>query len=113
MLHSSATHWNHVFRLELYLTEGYLNLQGFVTGTRTYGREALVVGRCDWSHADAARGLPREERYHFDEDRSWEREIADFAECAITGREVAGGTSLDAYRAMELVSRVYADGARA
>jgi predicted dehydrogenase len=113
MLHSSATHWNHTFRLELYLTEGYLSVQGFLTGTRTYGRETLVVGRRDWSDEDAARGLPREERYHFDEDQSWEREIDDFVECAITGRDVASGTSLDAYRAMELVARVYADGERA
>ena len=113
MLHSSATHWNHMFRLELYLTEGYLSLQGFLTGTRTYGRETLVIGRRDWSDVDAARGLPREERYHFDDDRSWEREIDDFTDCVITGREVVAGTSLDAYRAMDLVTRVYTDGARA
>ena len=113
MLHSSATQWNHTFRLEVYLTEGYLSLQGLLTGTRTYGRETLVIGRRDWSDTEAARGLPREERYHFDEDRSWEREVDDFAECAITGREVASGTSLDAYRAMDLVARVYADGAGA
>jgi predicted dehydrogenase len=113
MLHSSATHWNHTFRLEIYLTEGYLTLHGFLTGTRTYGREALVVGRRDWNDPDGARGNPREERYHFDVDRSWEREVDDFADCVVTGRGVTTGTSLDAYCAMELVSRIYADGGEA
>lgn len=112
MLHSSATHWNHTFRLEIYLSEGYLSLNGFLTGTRTYGRETLVVGRRDWSDADAARGTPREERYHFDEDRSWAHEVDDFAAGIAGMREITSGTSLDAYRAMEIIERIYADGAR-
>lgn len=111
MLHSSATHWNHTFRLEIYLTEGYLVLSGFLTGSRTYGREALVVGRRDWADPDGARGNPREERYYFDEDRSWEREIDDFARAVMDGTPVSSGGSLDALKAMELVARVYGDDA--
>lgn len=111
MLHSSATHWNHTFRLELYLTDGYLVLDGFLTGSRSYGRETLVIGRRDWDDADAARGRPREERYYFDEDRSWQREIDDFVRCISTPAAVINGSSLDAERAMELVTRVYADDA--
>ena len=111
MLHSSATHWNHMFRLELYLTEGYLVLEGFLTGSGTYGRETLVIGRRDWNDHDSARGRPREERYHFDDDRSWEREVEDFVRCISTGAAVTSGSSLDAQRAMDLVSRVYADDA--
>jgi predicted dehydrogenase len=109
MLHSSATHWNHTFRLEVYLSEGYLVLEGFLTGSMTYGRETLSVGRRDWSDEDSARGQPREERYYFDDDRSWEREVDDFVRCLSTGSPVANGSSLDAQRAMELVMRVYAD----
>ena len=109
MLHSSATHWNHTFRLEIYLTEGYLVLDGFLTGSQTYGRETLVMGRRDWNDKDGARGRPREERYYFDDDRSWEREVDDFFRCISTGAPVMNGNSLDALRAMELVTRVYAD----
>jgi predicted dehydrogenase len=108
MLHSSATHWNHTFRLEIYLTEGYLVLDGFLTGSQTYGRETLVFGRRDWNDSDSARGRPREERYYFDDDRSWEREVDDFVRCMSTGSKVINGSSLDAHRAMDLVSRVYA-----
>lgn len=108
MLHSSATHWNHLFRLEIYLTDGYLVLEGFLTGSQTYGRETLVVGRRDWNDQDGARGRPREERYYFDEDRSWEREVDDFAHC-IAGEPVTNGNSLDAHKAMELITRVYDD----
>ena len=67
----------------------------------------------DWRPREKVLGLPREERYYFDDDQSWEREIDDFVECVVTGREVVSGTSMDAYRAMELVARVYADGGRA
>jgi predicted dehydrogenase len=109
MLHSSATHWNHTFRLEIYLTEGYLVLEGLLTGSQTYGRETLAIGRRDWNDRDSARGRPREERYHFDEDRSWEREVDDFARCISTGVPVVNGSSLDAQRAMELVMGVYAN----
>jgi predicted dehydrogenase len=109
MLHSSATHWNHTFRLEIYLTEGYLVLSGFLTGSLTYGRETLSIGRRDWNDTDSARGRPREERYYFDEDQSWEREVDDFVGCISTGAPVVNGNSLDAQRAMELVMRVYAD----
>ena len=109
MLHSSATHWNHTFRLEIYLTEGYLVLDGLLTGSQTYGRETLVMGRRDWNDRDGARGRPREERYYFDEDRSWEREVDDFVQSISTGSPVVNGSSLDALRAMELVMRVYAD----
>jgi len=108
MLHSSATHWNHMFRLEIYLTEGYLILDGFHTESRTYGRETLVIGRRDWNDPDAARGRPREERYHFDEDRSWAFEVDDFVRCISTGSPVVNGSSIDALRAMDLVTRVYA-----
>jgi predicted dehydrogenase len=109
MLHSSATHWNHTFRLDVYLTEAYLVLEGFLTGSQTYGRETLIVGRRDWSDLDAASGRPREERYYFDEDHSWAREVDDFVRCIATGSPVVNGSSLDAQRAMELVARVYAD----
>lgn len=109
MLHSSATHWNHTFRLEIYLTEGYLVLNGFLTDSQTYGRETLAVGRRDWNDRDNARGRPREERYYFDDDRSWEREVDDFVRCISTGSPVVNGSSLDAQQAMELVNRVYAD----
>ena len=109
VLHSSATHWNHTFRLEIYLTDGYLVLEGFLTGSRTYGRETLVIGRRDWNDVEAVSGRPREERYYFDDDRSWEREVSDFVHCTSTGAPVVNGSSLDAQRAMELVARVYAD----
>lgn len=109
VLHSSATHWNHTFRLEIYLTEGYLVLEGFLTGSGTYGRETLVIGRRDWNDVNGARGRPLEEQYYFDEDRSWEREVDDFVRCIATGLPVGSGNSLDAQRAMELVTRVYLD----
>lgn len=109
MLHSSATHWNHMFRLEIYLTDGYLVLEGFLTGSQTYGRETLVVGRRDWNDRDSARGRPREERYYFDEDRSWDREVDDFVRCIASGAPVTSGSSLDGHRAMELITRAYED----
>jgi predicted dehydrogenase len=107
MLHSSATHWKHVFSMEIFLSEGYVAINGILSGSRTYGRETLVVARRPRDTEHAAQGSPREEVTYFDEDRSWSREVDEFADCILADRPVAVGTSEDALKAMELVYRVY------
>ena len=43
VLHSSATQWKHMFRLEIGLEKGYLSISGLLSKTGSYGRETLVV----------------------------------------------------------------------
>ena len=42
-LHSSATQWRHKFLLELCFEEGYINLDGILSGTRSYAPETLII----------------------------------------------------------------------
>ena len=43
-MHSSATQWKHKFLLEMCFEEGYINLDGILSGTRSYAPEKLIIG---------------------------------------------------------------------
>lgn len=107
MLHSSATHWKHTFSLEIFLTDGYIAVNGILSGSQSYGRETLTTARRQPAGAGDVVGRPREEVAFFDHDHSWAREVDEFANCIVHDRPVTVGTSEDARRAMELVYRIY------
>lgn len=104
MLHSSATQWQHQFSLEIALTEGFLELQGILSGTKSYGEERLIVGRRD----DAVTGASREVTVTFLDDNSWRDEVQEFAAAVVDGVPLVCGTSADALETMRLVYRIYA-----
>ncbi len=106
-LHSTATAWKHIFRLEIGLESGYLAINGLLSKTGSYGRETLLIGRRPQRGETAAVGNPREELSYYDRDPSWDLEVNHFVECVRENRPVSLGTSLDALRVMEIVDRVY------
>jgi len=103
MLHSSATQWQHRFCLEIALTEGYLELRGILSGSKSYGQEQLIIGR----RAEAATGSSHEEIKTFLEDNSWRDEVFEFAKAIVDGIPIGSGTSADALETMRLVYRIY------
>ena len=103
MLHSSATQWQHRFSLEIALTQGFVVLNGIVSGSRSYGEEELVIGRRDESDV----GTAREEVIRYIEDNSWRLEIEEFADAILNGRPVQHGSSADALATMKLVYSIY------
>jgi predicted dehydrogenase len=106
-LHSSATQWKHVFRLEIGLEKGYLTISGLLSKTGSYGRETLVIGRKPSRGETVALGNPREELTYYDNDTSWDFEVDHFVQCIRHGHPVAHGSSLDALKVMEIVDQVY------
>ena len=107
MLHSSATQWQHRFTLDIALTDGYLELQGILSGSKSYGEERLVVGR----RSESDTGTEREEIITYLDDRSWQNEIEEFADVVTNGGAVRHGTSAEALMTMKVVYRIYhADG---
>ena len=106
MLHSSSTQWKHRFNLEVYLSEGYLSINGILTSSRSYGDETITVARRQFDEGFAV-GKPREEAIYFDTDPSWELEVGDFADCILKDLPVTSGTSVDALKAMQLVHAIY------
>jgi predicted dehydrogenase len=110
MVHSSATHWKHLFSMELCMEDGFVRLQGILSSTRSYGDETLTYARKQFEDTTRAFGRPREETIIFDTDDSWALEVADFAEAIRAGRPITSGNSSDALRAMQLIEDIYADG---
>ncbi|MFH1190088.1 MAG: Gfo/Idh/MocA family oxidoreductase [Candidatus Omnitrophota bacterium] len=103
ILHSSATQWQHRFSLEITFTEGYLELQGILSGSKSYGEEKLIIGGRDESDT----GTAKEEEITYLDDNSWRDEIYEFAESIINKRPVRSGTSADALATMKLVYMIY------
>ncbi len=106
-LHSSATQWRHKFLLEMCFEEGYLNLDGILSGTRSYAPEKLIIGRREFEDVTFAMGKPRETIISFENDNSWDLEIEEFM-TAINGKgKIKEGTLQDAYETLSLVQKVY------
>jgi predicted dehydrogenase len=110
LLHSSATQWKHRFGLEVCLEDGYVNLNGILSSTRSYGDETLTHSRKQFEDTSRAFGRPREETIYFDTDDSWRLEVEDFVDAIRSGRPVSSGNSHDALRALQLVEQIYAEG---
>ena len=106
MLHSSSTQWKHRFNLEVFMSEGYLIVNGILSSTRSYGDETISVARKRFEPG-FPQGKPTEEVIYFDHDPSWEREVASFFDNVLSDKPVDMGTSEQALKAMELVFAIY------
>ena len=106
-MHSSATQWRHKFLLEMCFEEGYLNLDGILSGTRSYAPESLVIGKREFEDVTFAMGKPKETVVSFENDHSWDFEIEEFMD-AVNGKgKIKQGTLQDAYETLALVEEVY------
>lgn len=103
MLHSSATQWQHRFSLDIALTEGYIELRGILSGSKSYGKETLVIGGRD----EADTGTARHETINYLEDNSWRDEVFEFADSIVNGREIKYGTSGEALKVMKVIYGIY------
>jgi predicted dehydrogenase len=106
-LHSSATLWNHTFRLYIGLEGGYLTVKGLLSKSGSYGRETLVIGRKPHEDEAIAVGNPREEIIYFDRDESWDLQVKEFVACIREDLPVVDSSSQDALRVMEIIDAVY------
>lgn len=103
MLHSSATQWRHRFQLDISLEKGAISLSGILSSSKSYGSEKMTIA---WvAHDD--RGDPKEQTTRYNEDHSWEREIAEFADAILGKTDIHHGTIDDAFKTMSLVYKIY------
>ena len=103
MLHSSATQWRHRFELDITLEKGSIGLSGILSSTKSYGSETLTVAR----PRDDDRGDPFEETRRYNQDKSWESEIAEFYNAVANDEPIVHGSPEEALKTMELVYRIY------
>jgi predicted dehydrogenase len=111
-IHSSATQWKHRFSLEICLEGGYINLNGILSSTRSYGDESLTYARRQFEDESFAFGKPREETVFFDRDDSWFLEVADFLKAIREQRPILSESSNDALKVMQLIEQIYTTGIR-
>jgi len=106
-LHSSATQWKHKFLLEMTFEEGYLNLDGILSETRSYAPETLIFGNKNFEDVDFAMGKPKESTTYFEHDKSWDLELLEFIVAISSNNPIINGTSQDALEIMKLTDHVY------
>ena len=110
MLHSSATQWKHRFSLEICLQGGYININGVLSSSRSYGDETITFARRQFEDETRAIGKPREEIIFFDKDDSWSLEISDFVSSVREDKPISSGNSTDALKVMQLIEEIYRKG---
>jgi predicted dehydrogenase len=104
MLHSTATQWQHKFRLEIALRDALLELSGILSGTKSYGDERMkIIPKKDGSSV----GSFLEITNSYLDDSSWQCEIDEFADIIINDKKVLNGNSTDALKVMDLVYKIY------
>lgn len=104
-LHSTMTQWRHLFSLEVFLSKGYMVLNGLRTSTRTYGDEVLSIAK-NRSTAPAATWKD-EETITYNEDKSWRSEVDHFFDSIENNTPVKVGNSTDALIVMKTIDAIY------
>ena len=104
MLHSTATQWQHRFVMDIALTEGYIELHGILSGSKSYGEEKIIIGLRD---DESMNGQMQSSIVNFLSDNSWKEEIYEFADSVLNNKPVISGTSNDALETMKLVYNIY------
>lgn len=107
MLHSSATQWRHKFLLEMTFEEGYINLDGLLSTTRSYAPEKLIVGMREFEDITFAMGKPKETVTWFENDNSWKFEIEEFISAINNSGKIDNGSSQDGLKVLSLVEDIY------
>lgn len=109
-LHSTMTQWRHLFSLEIFLSRGYIAINGLKTSSNSYGDEVMTIAK-NRSLPPAA-AWSDEEKLVYRVDTSWGREMGIFRECIRGGLPVPVGNSDDAWKVLSLVMATYEDGLR-
>jgi len=106
-MHSSATQWKHKFLLEMEFEDGYINLDGILSNSRSYAPEMLITARREFEDVTYAMGKPKEQTIWFENDDSWKLELEEFIDAILNGKKIKNGTSYDGLRALSLVEDIY------
>ena len=87
-------------------TNDALNLDGILSGTRSYAPETLVIGKREFEDITFAMGKPKETVVSFENDNSWSYEIDEFIGAIESGKPITHGNLRDAFQTLSLVEKV-------
>lgn len=100
MIHSTATQWQHKFRVEIMMEKGQINLNGILSGSKSYGEEKIEIIP-KFSHKNKKKIIS------FKKDLSWQREIEEFIDALKKNKKIKTGNIEDAKKVMNLVDKIY------
>ena len=106
-IHSSATQWKHKFLLEMEFENGYINLDGILSSSRSYTPETLITAKREFEDITYAMGKPKEQTIWFENDNSWKFELEEFVGAILYNTPIKQGTIYDALKALGLVENIY------
>ena len=103
-IHSTATQWQHTFRIEITAKYALIELKGILSGTKSYGKESLqIIERLPKS----SNGSKIKYRYFFNKDNSWKEEIDEFANIILKNLPIKTGNIYDALMVMKMIEKIY------
>ena len=100
MVHSTATQWQHQFRIEITLEQALINLSGILSGSKTYGQEEIEIQPKFFSRKTI-------KKKKFKKDFSWQREIKEYIDCFKFNKPIKQGTIYDSLAVMKLIDVIY------
>ena len=100
MIHSTATQWQHQFRIEIALEKAQINLSGILSGSKTYGQEKIEI---------QPKLLKNKKNIiiKFKKDLSWRKEIQEYVNCIKLNKKIYNGTIYDAIQVMKMIEVIY------
>lgn len=100
MVHSTATQWQHQFRIEITLEKALINLSGILSGSKTYGNERIEIQPKFLKNKN-------NKIIKFQKDFSWEREIKEYINCVRNNKKIYNGNIYDAIAVMQMIDTIY------
>jgi predicted dehydrogenase len=101
MIHSTATQWQHKFRVEIIMEKGQINLNGILSGSKSYGDEKIEI------IPKFTKKNKKGRLVSFKKDLSWDRETKEFINALKKNQKIKTGNIEDAKRVMNLVDKIY------
>ena len=89
------TQWKHKFLMDICLENGYINLDGILSSTRSYAPETLIVGNREFEDITFAMGKTTRKITYFENDYSFQLEVNEFLNSIKNNSKIKYGSSQD------------------
>ena len=105
-IHSTAIQWEHKFRIEISLQKGSIELNGILSGSKSYGAESLTLVKVK---RNKFKNMIVKKKFTFKKDNSWRDEIEEFSKVLKKNdkRNIIKGNSKEALEVMNMIDNVY------
>lgn len=109
-LHSTLTQWRHLFSLEIFLTKGYIVINGLITPSKKYGDEVINISKnmkkfpnIKWKYLYKKK---------FNTDNSFENETNLFIKSIIENKPIKTGNLQQAISSMKILDKIYKENSK-